>query len=764
MIQVRKKNSILITAAAFPLLVPVILALLFAARGSDSGLQWPITEFESADHVPNIGEVLKLSEQVWRDQSSQQFRYPAPSVFYRWSRFKVPASNHGLDLGFVAEVEFILHKTVDFYLVEQGRVIDEVAAGFDLSEASRRPLGTASAFAFKASELVERYVYVRTVTSGRAPTIIKVRQESEFIKYSRTRELWTGLMLGGALGMVIFNLFLFVFVRRQIFLIYSIFLASILAVTLLLSGSVGVFYPPIGHNYGRFLLFGQEAFLLAIIALNLFRMSHNLRILRGQTNISIAILAVLALLAPMVNAQLHTLAIILITSGIFCWNQWVLRRYLRHPHAMQLFMLNLGFSSSWLVSYAAWFGWIEATFVRNYMFQIGALIVSVVFSSSLAIRLRLLERKRQNIIESLTKNKRDDDPASATSASKPSVDNFGGMSEVCIMFIDIVSFSQISAPLPSRKVFNELSRRISQIGAVVETYGGTVDRSLGDGLLCYFGNDESKESEQNTMNAFLAASKIQELTVSQANSAVAAGRDLTIMPVRIGIHSSEVSVGNLGGQTFVDFTMVGSGVNFARRLQTACSPFKIIVSKLCRDQLLKGGVNPSVFSEIAIAVKHHSNLVQACEGDPFYDRPHLLKIAETFYLDQLGVRAFDKSVAIGDPGAINLVSPYGTFVVADFSMFGFRVTGGRLFGQKSIISVRIVTSDPDLNRKLEEKLMDGVTVEVRWGKVIRSGFEHGLKIYGGNQKQRQFLYDLLRERYGVAPNSTPSDHSIRDIA
>jgi class 3 adenylate cyclase len=332
------------------------------------------------------------------------------------------------------------------------------------------------------------------------------------------------------------------------------------------------------------------------------------------------------------------------------------------------------------------------------------------------------------------------------------------------MFVDIVSFSQISAPLPSRKVFNELSRRISQIGSVVEAHGGTVDRSLGDGLLCFFGSEDADEPEKNTMNAFLAACKIQELTVSQANSAAASGRDVMIMPVRIGIHSAEVSVGNLGGQTLVDFTMVGSGVNFARRLQTACSPFKMIVSKLCRDQLVKGGVSPSLFSDIAIAVKHHANLVQACECDPFYERPHLLKVAETFHLDQLGVRAFDKSVDVEDPSAINLVSSYGTFVVVDLSMFGFRVTGPRLFGQKSLISVKIVTSDVELNRKLQEKLMDGVTVEVRWGKAIRSGFEHGLKIYGGNKGQRQFLYDLLRERYGAPRNNRAADQIIRDIA
>ena len=766
--RVRNKKWRLIAATAFPIILPVFLAFVFESTAADKGLQWPVAEYGAVSHGDEIDEILQLSPQVWNQQSSKHQRYPAPDDVYNWLRVAVPVSTQEQEQDFVAEVEFILHKSVDFYLVERGRVIDEVAAGFDRNENKRRSLGATSAFAFKSSKEVERYVYVRTVTAGQAPSLLKIRTASEFIKYTRTRDLCLGLMLGTALGMIIFNIFLFVFVRRKIFLYYCIFLASILTVAFLLSGSAGLIFPPIGHNYGRFLLVGQEAFLLTIVAMILFqtsffRMSNRLRILKFQDRVSLGGLLALMLLAPFVNAQLHTLSIIVVTSCILVWKKLVLRKYLRHPQAMQFFMLILGFSTSWLITYATWFGWIEATFVRSYMFQIGALIVSAVFSSSLAIRLQILEKKREKIIAYLTKKKsgEDVDPASL---DRSSVEEFGEVSEVCIMFVDIVSFSQISAPLPSRKVFNELSRRISQIGSVVESYGGTVDRSLGDGLLCFFGSEGSDDPEKNTMNAFLAASKIQELTVSQANSAAAAGRQVVIMPVRIGIHSAEVSVGNLGGQTLVDFTMVGSGVNFARRLQTACSPFKMIVSKLCRDQLVKSGVSPALFSDIAIAVKHHANLVQACECDPFYERPQLLKVAETFYLDQLGVRSFDKTVDIGDPKAINLISSYGTFVVVDLSMFGFRVTGPRLFGQKSLISVKIVTSDAELNKKLQEKLMDGVTVEVRWGKTIRSGFEHGLKIYGGNKGQRQFLYDLLRERYGVPRNNHAGDQVIRDIA
>ena len=765
---VRNKKSLLIASTAFPILLPMVLAFLFSATANDKGLQWKVTEYKPSNHREDIANVLQLSQQLWLKPNNQKLSYPAPGEVYRWSRVKVPVSTREDDQYFVAEVEFVLHKSVDFYLVDRGRVIDEVAAGFERLEAKRRSLGTTSTFAFTASKDVERYVYVRTVTAGQAPTTLKIRAENEFIKYSRTRDLCLGVMLGTALGMIIFNLLLFVFVRRRIFLHYSVFLVSILVVALLLSGSLGLLYPPIGHNYHRFLLIGQEFFLLTVAALILFqksffRMSNRLGLFKMQDRASLGAVLALMWTAPFVNAQLHTLVIIFITSCILLWKQLVLSKYLRHPHALQFFMLILGFSSSWIVSYVTWFGWIEATFVRSYMFQIGALIVSAVFSSSLAVRLRILEKKRQKIIASLTKNKSDGDSGPNTEAGAP-VEDYGEVSEVCIMFVDIVSFSQMSAPLPSRKVFNELSRRISQIGSVVESYGGTVDRSLGDGLLCFFGSEGSEESEKNIMNAFLAASKIQELTVSQANLAVSAGRDVMIMPVRIGIHSAEVSVGNLGGQTLVDFTMVGSGVNFARRLQTACSPFKMIVSRVCRDQLVKAGVSASLFSDIAIAVKHHANLVQACECDPFYERPHLLKVAETFYLDQLGVRAFDKTVDIVDASAINLVSSYGTFVVVDLSMFGFRVTGPRLFGQKSLISVKIVTSDTELNRKLQEKLMDGVTVEVRWGKTIRSGFEHGLKIYGGNKEQRQFLYDLLLERYGAPRNSPEVDLIKREIA
>ena len=96
------------------------------------------------------------------------------------------------------------------------------------------------------------------------------------------------------------------------------------------------------------------------------------------------------------------------------------------------------------------------------------------------------------------------------------------------------------------------------------------------------------------------------------------GKNPLVMPVRIGMHSSKMLLGNIGGATRIDFTMIGAGVNFASRLEAACTPFKLMLSETCYEHLRTLGYVASDFSRVGISIKHKPELVTSYE----YDRAH----------------------------------------------------------------------------------------------------------------------------------------------
>jgi class 3 adenylate cyclase len=89
-----------------------------------------------------------------------------------------------------------------------------------------------------------------------------------------------------------------------------------------------------------------------------------------------------------------------------------------------------------------------------------------------------------------------------------------------------------------RMAFDNLKSILNQITTVIHNYGGVVDKTLGDGLLCYFGyRIESDETDtDHPERAVRCAVEIQKLFLENA---VAAARSAApIYPLRIGVNTT----------------------------------------------------------------------------------------------------------------------------------------------------------------------------------------------------------------------------------
>lgn len=324
------------------------------------------------------------------------------------------------------------------------------------------------------------------------------------------------------------------------------------------------------------------------------------------------------------------------------------------------------------------------------------------------------------------------------------------------MFIDLVGFSRTAERQTPREAFLLLKRHLEMLTTVVHKYGGTIDRSLGDGLLCFFGYSLTNESVPFHADAALAcAIEIQQNYVVQ--TAIDRDSGIPLYPMRIGINTSAVYIGDLGNQKRMDFTLIGNGVNFASRLEAACEPFRIMFGAATHDLLTKtGSIVPGV-SRRLMQMKHHEELLEVFELDPFWDSSKKLSGAIDAHRREASKNRHHQRWPVERRGLFFFKTNFGIADIVDFSRDGFAAEGPFYLAKDVDIRVTLVCTDDIINRKIEELKIMPMKLKVRWGfpQKANQKFRHGFHIESLNDVQSGQLLELCREglkSFSVASN------------
>jgi adenylate cyclase len=148
--------------------------------------------------------------------------------------------------------------------------------------------------------------------------------------------------------------------------------------------------------------------------------------------------------------------------------------------------------------------------------------------------------------------------------------------EVSILFADISGFTTVSETKKPEEVAEFLSHFFSCAVESIFAYGGTLDKFIGDAVMAFFGAPIPQEDHAD--RAILAGLMMQRL-VGEWN----AEREKIGLPpvlIRVGINSGPAVVGNVGTEKRVDYTVLGSAVNIASRLESGVAkPGQTVISK-----------------------------------------------------------------------------------------------------------------------------------------------------------------------------------------
>ncbi len=134
--------------------------------------------------------------------------------------------------------------------------------------------------------------------------------------------------------------------------------------------------------------------------------------------------------------------------------------------------------------------------------------------------------------------------------------------ELTILFTDIRGFTTISERLGPQKTAAFLNYYFGKMIPVVFKYGGTLDKLMGDAIMAFFG--APIEYEDHAQRAVEAGVEMLHVLNEIRSSGIEGTEHLDI---GIGIATGDVTLGNLGSEEFLNYTVIGDTVNLASRLE-----------------------------------------------------------------------------------------------------------------------------------------------------------------------------------------------------
>ncbi|MGQ9689053.1 MAG: CHASE2 domain-containing protein [Desulfobaccales bacterium] len=139
----------------------------------------------------------------------------------------------------------------------------------------------------------------------------------------------------------------------------------------------------------------------------------------------------------------------------------------------------------------------------------------------------------------------------------------GERRRLTVFFSDLAGFTTLSERLSPEEVVSLLNDYLSRMTDIILAEEGTVDKFEGDAIMAFWG--APLEQEDQALRACRAALEQQAALVELNRRSTERG--LPPLTVRIGLHTGEAVVGNLGSQKRFDYTVIGDTVNLASRLE-----------------------------------------------------------------------------------------------------------------------------------------------------------------------------------------------------
>jgi adenylate cyclase len=146
--------------------------------------------------------------------------------------------------------------------------------------------------------------------------------------------------------------------------------------------------------------------------------------------------------------------------------------------------------------------------------------------------------------------------------------------KLTVFFSDIADFTETADKLESEDLTQLLNHYLTEMSQVALEYGATIDKYVGDAIVIFFGDPETRGVKEDALACVRMAIAMQK----RLRALESVWRMEHPLRCRIGISTGYCTVGNFGSEDRMDYTIIGGGVNLASRLERAAPPGGTLIS------------------------------------------------------------------------------------------------------------------------------------------------------------------------------------------
>jgi len=181
----------------------------------------------------------------------------------------------------------------------------------------------------------------------------------------------------------------------------------------------------------------------------------------------------------------------------------------------------------------------------------------------------------------------------------------GDNRRLSILFSDIRSFTTISEGMAPDDLVNSLNRYFSGQVDIIYNRKGIVDKYIGDAIMAIWGAPEKHEDD--ALQSVLSALEMTDAVLKFNENQRKLGK--CEFKIGVGLNYGEVTVGNIGSERKMDYTVIGDAVNLASRMEGLTKTYhsEILISESLFEELRKtspnAGLNYRLLDTVAVKGK-----------------------------------------------------------------------------------------------------------------------------------------------------------------
>lgn len=170
------------------------------------------------------------------------------------------------------------------------------------------------------------------------------------------------------------------------------------------------------------------------------------------------------------------------------------------------------------------------------------------------------------------------DPLVESLMASSSLPSLGGERQiVTVLFMDFCNSTPLAHSTPPDELLHTLNDYFAHLGSAVLENGGFMDKIMGDGFMALFNAPRAQHDH---------ATRAVQTAIDMCNHLIEKNKTAQVpMNIRVGIHTGEAVVGNIGMPRLLNYTAIGETVNLAKRLEETSEPGDILLSAATYHEL-----------------------------------------------------------------------------------------------------------------------------------------------------------------------------------